>query len=188
LIVAKSVDISNSAMVNIVPAILHCKSIHRNFTRPFPVFDIARPESCRSLGIITPMDDLTTLIYEKIGSDQPFYALVDAFYVGIEAEPLLRPMYPDDLTHAKEHLTLFLIQRFGGHTQYGELRGHPRLRGRHMPFQIGAAERDAWLRHMNAAIEATPEFHPFRDELQQYFTDSAEFLVNKAEPSQIQIP
>ncbi len=124
------------------------------------------------------MDDETTEIYAALGNDGPFYALVDAFYRGVEADAVLRPLYPDDLTHAKEHLALFLIQRFGGHTAYGEQRGHPRLRMRHVPFRIGPAERDAWLACMAAALDTTPAFAPFRDALDRYFTDSARFLVN----------
>ena len=79
------------------------------------------------------------------------------------------------------HLTWFLIQRFGGPLRYQEERGHPRLRMRHVPFQIGPAESEAWLRHMNAAVEAVPEFAPFRDSLRRYFSDSAAFLINHAE-------
>jgi hemoglobin len=124
------------------------------------------------------MDDETTKIYPALGSDDPFYALVDAFYQGIETDPILRPLYPDDLTQAKEHLALFFIQRFGGHETYGEQRGHPRLRMRHVPFRIGPAERDAWLACMSAALDATPAFAPFRDALDQYFLESARFLVN----------
>ena len=106
------------------------------------------------------MDDETTKIYDAVGGDGPFYALVEAFYRGVEGDPILRPLYPDDLTHAKEHLALFFIQRFGGHTAYGDRRGHPRLRMRHVPFRIGPAERDAWLRCIAAAIEEISDVRP----------------------------
>lgn len=127
------------------------------------------------------MEDPTTEIYAQIGGDQPFYELVDVFYAGVEADPVLRPLYPDDLTKAKEHLALFLIQRFGGHAQYQSERGHPRLRMRHIPFQIGAAESDAWLRHMFQAVDTVPAFAPFRSILRPYFSDSAKFLINHSE-------
>lgn len=127
------------------------------------------------------MDDETTEIYGRVGDDQPFYALVEAFYQGVETDPLLRPLYPADLTHAKRHLAWFLIQRFGGPLRYQEERGHPRLRMRHVPFQIGRAESEAWLRHMNAALEAVAAFAPFRDSLRRYFADSAAFLINRSE-------
>lgn len=124
------------------------------------------------------MDDATTQIYTAVGDDRPFYALVEAFYRGVEADPILRPLYPADLTHAKLHLVWFLVQRFGGPQRYQEERGHPRLRMRHMPFRVGAAESEAWLRHMTAAVEATPEFGPFRDVMGRYFSESAAFLIN----------
>ena len=127
------------------------------------------------------MDDETTEIYARIGDDQPFHTLVEAFYSGVESDPLLRPLYPADLTQAKLHLAWFLIQRFGGPLRYQEERGHPRLRMRHLPFQIGVAESEAWLRHMNAALETVPEFTPFQDILRRYFSDSAAFLINRAE-------
>lgn len=127
------------------------------------------------------MPDETAEIYARIGDDQPFFALVDAFYQGVESDPVLRPLYPEDLTGAKMHLALFLIQRFGGHQQYQAERGHPRLRMRHVPFQIGRAQSEAWLHHMFAALDAVPVFAPFRDILRQYFADSAAFLINHSE-------
>ncbi len=133
------------------------------------------------------MEDPTTEIYAQIGNDAPFYALVDVFYAGVEADPVLRPLYPDDLTQAKEHLVLFLIQRFGGHAQYQAERGHPRLRMRHVPFQIGVAESDAWLKHMTHATETVPEFAPFREMMHRYFADSAAFLINHQEVPSLQV-
>ena len=127
------------------------------------------------------LEDPTTEIYAALGGDQPFYDLVNAFYVGVEADPVLRPLYPADLTKAKEHFALFLIQRFGGHSQYQTERGHPRLRMRHMPFQIGAAESDAWLRCISHALATVPEFAPFQTILGTYFRDSAAFLINHQE-------
>ena len=127
------------------------------------------------------MDDPTLEIYPAVGSDQPFYDLVEAFYEGVETDALLRPLYREDLAPAKLHMAWFLIQRFGGPVHYQENRGHPRLRMRHMPFQIGQAESEAWLRHMNAAIAATPAFAPFEEVMRRYFADSAAFLINHSE-------
>ena len=127
------------------------------------------------------MVDETSEIHARVGEDQPFFDLVEAFYRGVETDPTLRPLYPQDLTHAKQHLAWFLIQRCGGPLRYQEERGHPRLRMRHVPFRIGLAESEAWLRHMNAAVAAIPAFAPFRDVLGRYFSDSAAFLINHSE-------
>jgi hemoglobin len=69
-------------------------------------------------------------------------------------DPVLRPLYPEeDLSGAEERLRLFLMQYWGGPHTYSERRGHPALRMRHHRFAIGPAERDAWIRHMTAAVE-----------------------------------
>src|SRR5215467_14121350 len=98
------------------------------------------------------------MIYGSVGGDEPYLRPVDNFYAGVEADPLLRPLYPCDLTDSKKHLALFLIQRTGGHMTYSMERGHPRMRARHMPFAIGWKERDAWIVHMTKALDSVPEF------------------------------
>src|SRR6266550_7343656 len=91
--------------------------------------------------------------YEAVGGEPTFRKLVAEFYAGVAGDPVLRAVYPeDDLGPAEERLRLFLIQYWGGPTTYSDQRGHPRLRMRHAPFAIGPAERDAWLRHMTAAV------------------------------------
>ena len=91
-------------------------------------------------------------LFDRVGGDAFFVDLVDLFYQGVSGDPLLRPLYPEDLTEARAHLALFLMQYWGGPATYNEVRGHPRLRMRHAPFVIGPGERDAWLRHMKAAL------------------------------------
>jgi hemoglobin len=117
-------------------------------------------------------------LYERVGGQPWFDRLVDRFYEGVEADPLLRPMYPEDLTDAKRHLALFLAQYWGGPGTYSLERGHPRLRMRHVPFVVDAAARDAWLTHMEAAVAAEPPDAEANDALLAYFRHAADFLVN----------
>jgi len=49
-------------------------------------------------------------LYEQVGGEAFFVRLVDAFYVGVEGDEILRSMYPEDLTESKRHLVLFLMQ------------------------------------------------------------------------------
>jgi hemoglobin len=118
-------------------------------------------------------------IYSAIGAEQPFYMLVEEFYKGVETDQVLRPLYPPDLSDAKKHLAMFLIQRTGGKQTYSELRGHPRMRGRHMPFAIGFIERNAWLHHMSNALNAVPEFANHKGALNEFFESFATFLINQ---------
>jgi hemoglobin len=121
-------------------------------------------------------------LYDRVGGEQFFVDLVGRFYLGVAGDPLLRPLYPDDLTESTHHLALFLVQYWGGPPTYGEQRGHPRLRMRHAPFVIGPPERDAWLRHMLAALvdlegEGRIEA-PDAAELRDYLNMAANSLIN----------
>ena len=131
----------------------------------------------------TPGDDdaerLVTL-HEAVGGDGYFHQLVDDFYRGVEADPLLRPSYPDDLAESKQWLALFLIQYWGGEGTYSERRGHPRLRMRHGPFVIGTAEREAWLRHMLAAVARSAAPAAAKDMMTRYFEQASLAMINQA--------
>ena len=109
-----------------------------------------------------------------------FRRLVDAFYEGVEDDPVLRPMYPqEDLGPARERLTLFLGQYWGGPDTYSQRRGHPRLRMRHMPFPIDGGARDRWLQHMGRAIDHVAPPDDAREALTQYFAMAADAMVNR---------
>jgi hemoglobin len=126
-------------------------------------------------------------IYELAGGDAPFRRLVDSFYARVERDPLLRPLFPDELGPGKERQFLFITQYFGGPARYNELRGHPRLRMRHAPFAIGQAERDTWAAHMLAAIDEAGFAEPARGALRDYFERAATFLINAQERSGIDL-
>jgi hemoglobin len=121
-------------------------------------------------------------VYEALGGQAFFDDLVDRFYRRVAMDPLLRPLYPDDLTGPRRHLALFLGQYWGGPTTYSHERGHPRLRMRHAPFVIGEPERDAWLRHMGAALDGLVVergVHPVVEaRLLDYFAMTADAMVN----------
>ncbi len=119
-------------------------------------------------------------LYERVGGDAYFEALVDRFYAGVETDPLLRPLYPKSLEAPRRHLALFLAQYWGGPQTYSAERGHPRLRMRHVRFRIGPAEREAWLRHMRAAVDASDATPSDRDALLAYFETAATSLLNVA--------
>ncbi len=122
-------------------------------------------------------------VYELVGGDEPFRDLVDRFYAYIEADPVLRPMFPDDLAAGKEHQFLFLTQFFGGPARYGDLRGHPRLRMRHSPFAINREARDHWLAHMLRALDETGIAEPAYSAMRDYFVQGSQFLINRVTPN-----
>lgn len=121
-----------------------------------------------------------TNFYEAAGGEETFRRLVSRFYQGVAADPLLRPLYPEeDLAGAEERLRLFLIQYWGGPTTYSQRRGHPALRMRHARFKIGEAERGAWLRHMTEAVESLELPEPLGGMLLEYVTMASRALINQ---------
>ena len=121
-------------------------------------------------------------LYELVGGDQWFFDLVDRFYARVEDDPILRPLYPDDLGPPAHHLAQFLVQYWGGPETYSEQRGHPRLRMRHMHMKIGQAERDSWFGHMAAALADGGLSEEAESEVREYFENAAAHLVNEAIP------
>ena len=123
---------------------------------------------------------LNRSVFELVGGEPTFRLLVSRFYARVAEDPVLRAVYPDeDLSGATERLTLFLIQYWGGPATYSERRGHPRLRLRHQPFAIGQGERDAWLRHMTAAVDSLDLAPTVRKSLLDYFETASSAMINR---------
>ena len=120
--------------------------------------------------------------YDDVGGAPVFHKIVARFYEEVAADPVLRPLYPEeDLGPAEDRLRMFLEQYWGGPRTYSDRRGHPRLRMRHAPFRIGYLERDAWLRCMHTAVaeidsQTLDDAH--RGELLAYLEMAAQSMVN----------
>ena len=120
--------------------------------------------------------------YDEVGGHDTFNAIVSRFYELVRQDEILRPLYPEDeLDAAEQRLRMFLEQYWGGPRTYSDQRGHPRLRMRHAPFQIGPFERDAWLRCMHTAVASVDsatldDVH--RKALLDYLEMAAQSLVN----------
>jgi hemoglobin len=118
-------------------------------------------------------------LFERVGGEPTFRALVARFYAGVADDPVLRPLYDgDDLGPAAERLTLFLVQYWGGPTTYSDQRGHPRLRMRHARWQIGERERDAWLSHMLPAVARLEVADEDRQAIWDHLERAAHTLLN----------
>lgn len=120
-------------------------------------------------------------LYDRIG-EAGFAKLTKVFYEGVQNDPLLKPMYPEeDLGPAERRLKMFLEQYWGGPDTYQQERGHPRLRMRHFEFKIGPKARDSWLSHMRVAVDAL-ELAPIdREMLWDYLERAAHAMLNSFE-------
>lgn len=120
-----------------------------------------------------------TSLFEAIGGHDAFDRLTREFYRGVAADPVLKPMYPEeDLGPAQERLCLFLEQYFGGPTAYSDTRGHPRLRMRHMPYVIDIDARERWMHHMTVAVDSLELAPLHREMMMDYFTRAATAMLN----------
>jgi hemoglobin len=119
-------------------------------------------------------------LFEEVGGSPFFDQLVERFYEGVATDDVLLPLYPEqsDLSGAKERLTLFLQQYWGGPTTYSDERGHPRLRQRHFPFVIGERERDRWMVHMMAAVDELSPNDSVHQQLMEYMTMASTAMIN----------
>jgi hemoglobin len=123
-------------------------------------------------------------VYELVGGEATFRRLVDTFYAKVEADEILRAVFPEDLESGKEWQYLFLMQYWGGPSQYAEVRGHPRLRMRHFPFAITVDSRNRWVRYMNEAIDEVGIRDPARSMMREYFERAGTAMINRHTPSE----
>lgn len=118
-------------------------------------------------------------IYEAVGGRPFFDRLVARFYAAVEQDPVVRPLYPDDLTDSITHTAGFLAQYWGGGThQYSDERGHPRLRMRHGHVAIGQEHRDRWVHHMTASLQAEGVDPEIEQRMTEYFELGATAMIN----------
>jgi hemoglobin len=118
-------------------------------------------------------------LFELVGGQPFFDALVERFYENVEADTALRALYPEDLGPGKRSLALFLGQYWGGPPIYSEEKGHPRLRMRHAPFAIDDAARDRWLTAMRAAVDWADAPEVAKAALREYFDMASGAMINR---------
>lgn len=122
--------------------------------------------------------------YERIGGEAKVRQLVRRFYQLMDALPEsygIRKLHPADLGNSEDKLFMFLSGWMGGPQLFIEKFGHPRLRQRHLPFAIGATERDQWMLCMTQAMREVVEDEGLRDELVAALAKVADFMRNQAE-------
>ncbi|MBA9846898.1 MAG: group II truncated hemoglobin [Ralstonia sp.] len=122
-----------------------------------------------------------TLAFDLIGGEARVRELVDRFYDLMDLEPefaVLRALHPQSLDGSRNKLFWFLCGWLGGPNHFIERFGHPRLRARHMPFEIGTQERDQWMRCMALAMQDIGLDEALQMRLMQAFWQTADWMRN----------
>ncbi|MEF9384731.1 group II truncated hemoglobin [Ralstonia pseudosolanacearum] len=122
-----------------------------------------------------------TLAFDLLGGEARVRELADRFYDLMDLEPEfaeLRALHPPSLEGSRDKLFWFLCGWLGGPSHYIERFGHPRLRARHLPFEIGTRERDQWMRCMALAMQDLGLDDALQMRLMQALWQTADWMRN----------
>jgi truncated hemoglobin YjbI len=79
--------------------------------------------------------------------------LADAFYARVGADPLLRPMFRKNLSISSDRQAHYLAEIFGGPKLYSKAHGSLCLSRIHESRDLSPEKIEAWLSHMDAAMD-----------------------------------
>jgi hemoglobin len=117
-------------------------------------------------------------VLEALGGEEGCRRLSAAFYARVGKDPVLRPLFPGkSLRCAIEAFAAFLIQFLGGDEEQTQFRWWLSLRESHARFQISPEARRAWLKNMEATLDATPLDEGTRNGLRNFFSHSSAYVI-----------
>jgi len=119
--------------------------------------------------------------FELIGGAETIRKIVEAFYPKVQSNPVIGPLFPEDITPVMEKQYMFLTQFFGGPMLYTEEHGHPMMRARHMPFPITEERANAWLSCMKEALAEVNLSEPLQALVLERLSGPAYHFINTAE-------
>lgn len=101
-------------------------------------------------------------VLDALGIDGVF-RLLEEFYIelGQSAVAHLFPTDPAELHRASQRSAAFFVQLLGGPPLFSQHVGPPRMRARHIPFEIDEAARKEWLACFARVLDQAGERHGF---------------------------
>ena len=121
-------------------------------------------------------------IYRIMGEENVFRMMLD-FYNELEKSEI-RHLFPPNMVEASKKSALFFITLLGGPPLYMQKFGSPRMRARHMPFEIDEPARQVWLRCFDSVLEDAEAKYNFPEQhlegFKDFLTSFSAWMVNKA--------
>ena len=121
-------------------------------------------------------------IYQAMGEENIFRMMLD-FYKELEASEI-HHLFPPDMEEASKKSALFFITLLGGPPLYFQKYGPPRMRARHLPFEIDEPARQVWLRCFDKVLEGAETKYNFParhlEGFKEFLTGFSAWMVNKA--------
>ncbi len=120
-------------------------------------------------------------IYTLMGEENIFKMLLD-FYRELERSPI-RGLFPPDMEEASKKSAKFFVQVLGGPPLYVIDHGPPRMRARHLPFEIDEKARQEWLDCFGRVLENAESKYNFPAQhlqgFKDFLRDFSAWMVNK---------
>lgn len=119
-------------------------------------------------------------LLEAMGGEDGCRRLAHELYSRIAKDAVLRPLFPGKSVRcATEEFGDFLIQFLGGDEAQTQHRWWLSLRESHARFRIDAAQRSAWMKNMQAALEAMPVSEAVRGAFRDLFLQGSGYVIGK---------
>jgi hemoglobin len=117
-------------------------------------------------------------LLQALGGEAGCKRLSTEFYKRVARDPVLRPLFPGKSQKcAIEEFSAFLVQFLGGDEEQTQRRWWLSLRESHARFEIGPAERHAWLKNMTATLDAASLDAGTRESLRQFFEHTSTYVM-----------
>lgn len=117
-------------------------------------------------------------LLDRLGGEPVVARWVEAFYDAVAADPLLRPLFPEDLTESREKQFAFFVEMLGGPRRYTDKYGPAFLRFKHRHVRIGRPERDAWMAHAMETLRAAAPDDRIVADIEAKIAPLADHMIN----------
>lgn len=128
-----------------------------------------------------PHPTLEQTPYQLMGGEPKVKALANRFYDIMESAPEAADLYaihPLPLDDIRQKFFEFLSGWLGGPALFEQKYGHPRLRARHLPFQVDEKLRNQWMFCMEQALNDVVENKMLRQGIRQSIGQLASHMIN----------
>jgi len=111
------------------------------------------------------------------------FKMMSDFYKELEKSEI-RHLFPANMEEASKKSAAFFVGIMGGPPLYMQTYGPPRMRARHLPFEIDESSRQIWLRCFDKVLAGADVKYDFPLQHLQGFKDFLKsfsaWMVNKA--------
>jgi hemoglobin len=121
-------------------------------------------------------------IYATMGEANIFRMMSD-FYKELENSEV-RHLFPPDMEEASKKSAAFFVTILGGPPLYIQKYGSPRMRARHLPFEIDEPARQVWLECFEKTLEGADLKYGFPlqhlEGFKEFLKRFSSWMVNKS--------